>query len=162
LEIDKEKIMKPGYFEVQRPRSSRYGVCSDNQCPCREDVLSPGNGYLYISEDLVQFRKDALTLQEAEKKVLSYRRQATIIGQDLYVPILMCRQGALRRGIDMAIAAADAEYFWETGLAPLRPTPKLKLNHQAKGYKSTTEILNEKKREQTTSPLKKFFRNPFR
>jgi hypothetical protein len=153
--------MKPGFFEVQRPRSSRYGVCSDNQCPCNEDVLSPGNGYLYISEDLVQFRKDALTLQETEKKVLNYRRQATIIDKDLYIPILMCRQGALRRGIDVEIAAADAENFWETGLVPLRPTPKL--NHRAiKRFKSTTEILNEKKREQTTSPLKKLFRNPFR
>lgn len=115
--------MKPGYFEVARPRSTRYGVCSDNQCPCDEDVLSPGNGYLYISEDLVQFRKDALTLQETEKKVLTYRRQAILIDKDLYVPILMCKQGAIQREIDMEIGATDIDYFWETGLVPLRPTP---------------------------------------
>jgi predicted nucleic-acid-binding Zn-ribbon protein len=38
-----------------------------------------------------------------------------------------------------------------------------KLNHRAKRFKSSRELLDEKKkREQTTYQLKKFFRNPFR
>jgi len=38
-------------------------------------------------------------------------------------PILMCEQGAKLRGLDLEVAAADAKYWWETGLVPLRVTP---------------------------------------
>jgi hypothetical protein len=129
--------MKLEYFEGQRPRSSKYGICSDELCPCNENALSPGNGYLYISEELVEFRKDALTLQETEQKVLAYTKKYSskgkrvILHNNFYIPILMCRQGATRRGIDMEIAGADAEYFWETGLVPLRPTPQSVLKKSA-------------------------------
>jgi hypothetical protein len=36
----------------------------------------------------------------------------------------MCEMGAKKRGLDLAVAAADAKYWWETGLVPLRATPK--------------------------------------
>lgn len=38
-------------------------------------------------------------------------------------PTLCCKQAARRRNLDLATAAADAEYWWETGFVPLRPTP---------------------------------------
>lgn len=38
-------------------------------------------------------------------------------------PIMCCEQGARLRGLDLEIAAADAKYWWETGLVPLRATP---------------------------------------
>jgi hypothetical protein len=36
----------------------------------------------------------------------------------------MCEQGAKLRGLDLTIAAKDAEYWWKNQLAPLRATPK--------------------------------------
>ena len=38
--------------------------------------------------------------------------------------ILMCKKGAELRGLNLKVARADAEHWWNTGLAPLRPTPK--------------------------------------
>jgi hypothetical protein len=38
-------------------------------------------------------------------------------------PILMCEEGARRRNLDLAVAGADARYWWETQTAPLRATP---------------------------------------
>jgi len=38
----------------------------------------------------------------------------------------MCEQGAKKRGLDLAMAAADAEYWWKTGLVPLRESPLAK------------------------------------
>jgi len=38
-------------------------------------------------------------------------------------PILVCEQGARLRNLDLAVAAADAKYMWETSLVPLRATP---------------------------------------
>ncbi len=39
------------------------------------------------------------------------------------VPVLICEQGINKLDIDSAVAAADARYWWMTGLIPLRPTP---------------------------------------
>jgi hypothetical protein len=42
----------------------------------------------------------------------------------------MCEECAKSLGLDLDVAAADAKHWWETGLAPLRPTPmKIKNNH---------------------------------
>jgi len=46
-----------------------------------------------------------------------------ILGQGVASPILVCEEGAKLRGLDLEVAAADAKYWWETGLAPLRATP---------------------------------------
>lgn len=48
---------------------------------------------------------------------------AIIAGAGVLAPILVCEQGARARGLDLEVAAADAKYWWETGLAPLRATP---------------------------------------
>ncbi|MDD4955894.1 MAG: hypothetical protein PHP17_07660, partial [Candidatus Omnitrophica bacterium] len=43
-------------------------------------------------------------------------------------PIMMCKQGAILRDLDLNIAASDAAYWWKTGLVPLRVTPQAAVN----------------------------------
>lgn len=115
------------YFECTRP--SGDGTCSDDSCPCGYPGanIPRGSGYFYISKELVEMRRDALTLDAIQKKVMSMQQNmgATMMTatSGVFMPILMCAQGAKKRGLDLAVAAADAKYWWETGLAPLRPTP---------------------------------------
>jgi hypothetical protein len=81
---------------------------------------------MYISKAVVDFRQDARTEREAAKKV--ERMQGTlgghvVMGQDVITPTLMCELGARKRRLDMKVAAADAKYWWQTRLVPLRATP---------------------------------------
>jgi hypothetical protein len=86
-------------------------------------------------------RRDALSLADIQKKVLAMQRGlgATMMTatSGVFMPILMCELGAKKRGINLEVAAADAKYWWETGLAPLRPTPLA-------GQSSSTGTPNEK------------------
>lgn len=133
----KTKVKTPfyhTYFEVPVPTGN--GLCSDDECPCDPMgvVISRGTGYLYIPKEAVEFRKDCLKWNEVEKKAREIRRQMEkahgkkwdhfsldLRGRE---PILMCKMGAEKRGIDLRIASADAKYWWKTGLVPLRETPK--------------------------------------
>lgn len=103
------------------------GVCSDKNCPCPEVLVRRGTGYLYVSESLVENRRDCRTLKELEKKKARLQRQykgsLVVFDQGMFGPILVCRQGAELRRLDLDVAAADARRWWETGLVPLRPTP---------------------------------------
>jgi hypothetical protein len=103
--------------------------CSDNECPCGSPgaAIEPGTGYLYIAEDVVQWRRDARSVEESEHKAQRLQKKAgmsIIFDQNMISPTLMCEQGAKRRGLDLDVAAADARRWWETGRAPLRPTPR--------------------------------------
>ena len=44
--------------------------------------------------------------------------------------ILMCERAAKKKSLNLEVAAADAKHWWETGMAPLRITPRVK---KAKG-----------------------------
>lgn len=116
------------YMEVpQHPNADAR--CSDDLCPCGTPgaIIPRGEGYIYISKDVVDFRKDCLSLKDAEQKIRTMQASlgATILaGEGVFAPLLMCEQGARRRGIDLNLAAADARHWWKTGLVPLRPTPK--------------------------------------
>ena len=114
------------FMEVPRPLGE--GRCSDIDCPCGfEGVVIPkGKGYVYISKEVVEFRRDCLTLIELQRKIqrISLQKGANIPSLLLISkPILMCEQGARKRRLNMEIAAEDARYWWNTGLVPLRPTP---------------------------------------
>ncbi|MBC7188118.1 MAG: hypothetical protein H5U38_13920 [Calditrichaeota bacterium] len=105
-----------------------HAYCSDDACPCGIPgaVIPRGKGYVYVSEQVVEFRKDCLTEEEARLKIqrLQDEMGAMIFaGSGVFAPILMCEQGARKRGIDLEVAAKDAAYWWETGLVPLRATP---------------------------------------
>jgi HEAT repeat protein len=110
-------------FSLEWPEGD--AVCSDNMCPCQEEVIPRGSGYLYISQEAADFRSDARTLQEAQKKMKHLKQQmggAVFFSVGAITPILMCRQAAELRGLDLAVAAQDARYWWGTGRVPLRKT----------------------------------------
>jgi len=119
------------YFEVSRPDGE--GSCSDKSCPCGNPgvIIPRGTGYVYISTEVVDFRRDARSIWEAQSKLASVQKgmQEAIDGYymiqevGLVVPILICKQGAIKRGLDLDVASTDAKYWWRTGLVPLRPTP---------------------------------------
>ena len=116
------------YFECSRPTGD--GTCSDNECPCGlpGTTLQRGSGYLYISKEVVDFRRDARTEAEATAKIASIEQQSGIVitnPNSLASAILICKQAALKRGIDLEIASRDASHWWETGEVPLRPTPSI-------------------------------------
>jgi len=102
--------------------------CSDNACDCSSLPLDRGQGFLYVSSEAVDFRRDALSLEAAQAKL---ERLAQDIGADqltmdpvLWTGIIVCESAARRRKLDLAMAAADAELWWETGEMPLYPTPE--------------------------------------
>lgn len=112
-------------FESIRP--SGDGRCSDPECPCADLRIPRGEGFLYISQELVEFRRDCLSEKQLDEKC---SRMAASSESRLFflagttAPILMCEQGARRRGLELHVAAEDAQYWWHTGMAPLRPTPQ--------------------------------------
>lgn len=114
------------YMEV--PVFPGEGTCSDNACPCGFPgaAIPRGTGYMYVSEDVVEFRRDAPSMLEAERKI-NRTQEATgtrIIGAaGVFAPILMCELGAKKRDLDLAVAAEDARHWWEHGEVPLRATP---------------------------------------
>lgn len=119
-----------GWFEVEVP--SGIGLCSDNDCPCSETVIPRGTGYIYISKEVVEFRRDCPTIAQAQEKIDRIRRDAAaltgggsvvLIAPGVAAPILVCEEGAKLRQLDMDVAAADARQWWATGRVPLRPTP---------------------------------------
>jgi len=115
------------YQEEELPKSP--GRCSDNLCPCNDTILQRGKGYLFVSEQAAEFRKDARTLKKAEKKIAKMQKSNPSLILDMLMDrscvngILICRKAAKLRGINLEVAAADACYYWETGKIPIRPTP---------------------------------------
>jgi hypothetical protein len=107
------------------------GYCSDDACPCGYPgaTIPRGQGYIYVSEEVVDFRQDCLTEAQAQQKIQRLSSQLggfIMAGSGVFAPILMCEQGARRRGIDLKVAAADAKHWWQTGEVPLRATPRAK------------------------------------
>ena len=111
MKRNKKKGGNVGFYTYQKssiPQTA--GICSDRQCPCDETVIPRGTGYLYISPQAVAYMK--MKMSEVKPNFL--------YGP---MPILVCRQGAELRGLDLETAAADAKRWWDTGAVPLRPTP---------------------------------------
>jgi hypothetical protein len=117
------------YFEVPIAAGpDGNGLCSDNECPCGYPgtKIPRGSGYVFISQTVVDFRKDARTVGEAQAKIAKLRAQSgsvLMFDQNVVAPTLVCEQGAKQRKLDLVIAAADAKHWWETGMVPLRATP---------------------------------------
>jgi transcription initiation factor TFIIIB Brf1 subunit/transcription initiation factor TFIIB len=85
--------------------------CSDPKCPCADTLIPKGAGWLFISEDAVDFLKEA-----KENPALLNTFGAP-------VPIIICERAATKRHLDLEIAATDAKRWWQSGKVPLRPTP---------------------------------------
>ena len=104
-------------------------LCSDDSCPCGYPgaTIKCGEGHIYVSDEVVDFRKDCLTEAQAQLKIQRLSDQMgsfVVAGAGVFAPILMCEQGARKRGIDLKVAAADAKHWWQTGKVPLRVTLK--------------------------------------
>jgi hypothetical protein len=113
-------------MEVNR-NTDTYGNarCSDNSCPCGFPgaELSPGEGYMYVSKDVADFRRDCPTTDEAIRKAKGMQARGETVRAEQLLPVLMCKRGAMKRGLDLSVAAEDARQWWFTGLVPIRPTP---------------------------------------
>ena len=117
------------FFECDVPAGD--GLCSDNDCPCSEVTIRRGEGYLYIDDKLVEFRKKHPTLQSARQAMRDMQEKmraggGLFIGAYRLGPILVCEEGSKLRGLDLEVAAADAQRWWATGQVPLRATPPAK------------------------------------
>jgi hypothetical protein len=115
------------YMQVSG-NNNRPGRCSDDACPCGYPgaVIEYGKGYMYIPEEVVKFRISCPTESEAQLKIQSLFGGDRLVfaGQKgVFAPILICEIGAKNRGINLDVAAKDAEHWWETGKVPLRATP---------------------------------------
>jgi hypothetical protein len=117
------------YFEVPIAAGpDGNALCSDNDCPCGYPgaKIPKGGGYVFISQTVVDFRKDAHSVREAQSKIAMLRAKTgsmLMFDQNVVAPTLMCEQGAKKRKLDLVIAAADAKHWWDTGMVPLRATP---------------------------------------
>ena len=128
------RLIAPGegtfyqYGEGEVPKD--YGLCSDRQCPCPEVKIPKGSGYLYISAKAVRNMIFRIRSEETGTQPDSLL-DSFLLGRGMSItllemPVLVCEQGAKLRGIDLAVAAADARLWWETGKVRLRPTPMAK------------------------------------
>ena len=118
-----------GPFETGEKNPQRI-LCSDNDCPCSgtESLVAGSAAYLYISQQVVDFREDCLTLMERDAKLEQMAREmgvnAITVDGGVANPFYLCEIGVKRRGLDLAVALADAATVAQTGFAPLRPTPR--------------------------------------
>ncbi len=130
------------YIEVPEVNPGQDGLCSDNDCPCGFPgaKIPRGSGHIYVSKEVVDFRRDALSVRAAERKIAALKQNMgggmVMFAPNTFAPILMCEQGARKRGLDLEVAAADARHWWKTGLVPLRATP-LAVSAAPKPKKST-------------------------
>jgi len=114
------------YFEQDRPLGD--AMCSWDPCPCGGfgSSIPKGKGYLFIPVSAVEFRKDCLSNNKFQSKLQDLVNKLPYGGKLIFsdVPVLVCDQGIKELDIDPNIAQEDAKYWWETGLIPLRPSPK--------------------------------------
>jgi len=113
------------YFQAPSPFSP--ATCSDDECPCDDVVIHNGEGYVYISPEMVEFRKDCLTNEEFTNKLTMKFGTSLLFGpgvKNTIYPVIMCEQAARKRNLDLAIARKDAKHWWSHNQLPLRVTPK--------------------------------------
>lgn len=120
-----DKVVEYFYQPITSP-----AFCSDNQCPCNETSIKKGKGFLYVSKEAVEFRRDARSEKELKAKAAKYieslgggDRTAVVLDHMMYKAALICETAAKQRGLNLKVAAADAKYAWKYSQAPLRATP---------------------------------------
>jgi len=127
--LARQSCLEEKLFETGEKNPSRI-LCSDNKCPCTDQkpLIIGKTAYLYISQEVVDFRKTCLTLLEREMQLEQFGKKmgigALLIDGGVANPFYLCEIGATQRGLDLSVALADAKKVAETGFAPLRPTPK--------------------------------------
>jgi hypothetical protein len=121
-------------------------------------VIARGSGYLYISQEAVDFRKDARSVEAARDKANRVRLQMSDMDEAAAVihgritAVFLCQKAAERRCLDLVVAAADARHWWETGMAPLRATPVVAVVGGKSAESRPAEKIAEKPRAKTKKP----------
>ena len=100
---------------------SKSPVCDSCNSPIPE-----GEGYLFISKETANFRRDALSFDAADNKVRKLQQQ--MFSGTLFItyatPDMLCKKCARREGIDLHVAHEDAETCKRENRVKCRPTPK--------------------------------------
>lgn len=114
-------------FEV--PVRNHAGHCSEPGCSCGNAAIPKNAGYLHISQQVVDFRKDCPTAADLLYKINSTQADLGCFemftpDHETVYPRLICRAAASRHQLDLDVAAQDAAQWWSTGKVPLRPTPR--------------------------------------
>jgi hypothetical protein len=114
------------YFVAEGPDGD--GRCSDPACPCDDTIIARGDGYMIVSPEVVQWRFDCLFRSDEQikaKRLEEYTNRTLQLRllRQMPVPILACERAARARGVDLAVARADAAHWWKTNEVPLRVTP---------------------------------------
>lgn len=115
-------------------------MCDKDLCCGNPKVIERGQGYLYVSEQAVEFRKDCPTMEQVKQKLMgivssrlrSGGNPALLMNPDALWeefaeqmdPVPMCEEGARAKKLDLNVAREDAVRWWNKGVAPLRPTPR--------------------------------------
>ncbi len=127
----RQTSISEGTFETGEKNPQRI-LCSDNACPCTDaqPLVIGRTAYMYISQAVVDFRKDCRTLLERdmmlERAAKTMGMSALLVDGGVANPFYLCETGAKLRGLDLSAALADAKMVAETGFAPLRTTPRAK------------------------------------
>ncbi len=111
---------------IECPPYEGHACCSDDQCPCDETSMPPASGFLYIDPQVIEFRRDCLTMQALKEKIerLSQKVGAPIFGgKNMFAPIVVCEQAARLRNLSLRIASSDFEMWMTRGVVPFRATP---------------------------------------
>ena len=133
--LTRQTAIADGTFETGE-KNPQHILCSDDACPCTDEkkLVIGRTAYLYISEDVVNFRKNCRSLLERDMMMEKIYKNGlpigdgdkwtVIIGHGIGNPFYLCETGAKLRGLVLSVALADAKVVAETGFAPLRLTPK--------------------------------------
>ena len=104
-----------------------HAFCDDGKCDCGNfgSVILRGQGYLYVSKEVVDIRGDCLEFAAFEEKLekIAERLEPNTQVMVAVVPELCCKRSAKRRRLNLAVAGDDARRWWSTGAVPLRMTP---------------------------------------
>ncbi|MFQ5349157.1 MAG: hypothetical protein ACE5EG_01800 [Thermoanaerobaculia bacterium] len=99
-------------MQTERPLGEVH--CALEDCICGNAQIPNYTGYLYVSREFIDSYRERVARDAA----------GAAEGSTGHVPPdLLCEQGAKLRQLDLEAAAADARYWWMTGLVPLRETP---------------------------------------
>jgi hypothetical protein len=110
---------------MQCPPFLGQATCSDNQCPCANTTMPPAQGYLWIEPEVAESRKGCLSMSALQERMAATQTSAMNIEEmrSRYLPIVVCKEAAMRRNLDLGTALADYATWVQTGSVPCRPTP---------------------------------------
>jgi hypothetical protein len=106
------KLMESAVEYFSFPKPAEPAVCADVECPCPKEPLQNGSGYLYVSPQVITERRRN---PESDIQI---------------APLLLCREAARKRDLDLKVAAEDASHWWNTGSVAMRASPRRELKFQ--------------------------------